>query len=254
MNFLPTDYTAPKSSNYYMKLQEGENKIRILSQPILGWEDWHDKKPVRYMLNEKPAKSFDPGKPVKHFWAFIVWNYSEEQIQILHITQATIRNSIEVLCKDQDWGAPYFYDLKIIKSGEGKDTEYKVNPLPHKPVNEYIIKEFKERPCNLEAIFANADPFSPEWEEHTPGIFEKQDMQPGSTFISKAEKEMLEKMLSECEPTYKSQFLKTLLQSFKVDSLDKIPTDLFTRIADTVKRKRDEFKKMNAQLDAAFGG
>src|SRR5215510_11210672 len=93
--FLPQDYQAPKTSNFYMKLQEGENKFRILTQPILGWEDWLDKKPVRYTFDNKPTKSFDPKKPVKHFWSMVVWNYNEEQIQILHITQATIRSSIE---------------------------------------------------------------------------------------------------------------------------------------------------------------
>lgn len=103
MNFLPENYTTPKTSNSYMKLQDGENKFRILSSPIIGWEDWLDKKPVRFRFNEKPNKSIDPKKPLRHFWAFIVWNYMEEKIQILQVTQATIRNCIEALCKDTDW-------------------------------------------------------------------------------------------------------------------------------------------------------
>ena len=168
MNFLPEDYQAPKTSNYYLKLLEGENRVRILSQPVLGWEDWHDKKPVRYAFNDKPMKSFDPKKPAKHFWAFIVFNYNEEQIQIMHVTQATIRKSIEALCRDKDWGAPYFYDIKIMKTGEGVDTEYAVNPVPHKPIDPYLVQCFNDRRCNLEAIFANADPFSTEWEQFTP--------------------------------------------------------------------------------------
>ena len=88
MSFLPQDYTSPKSFNNYMKLQEGENKIRILSRPIIGWEDWLNNKPIRFRMSEKPAKPVDAKKPIKHFWAFVVWNYAEEQIQILHLTQA----------------------------------------------------------------------------------------------------------------------------------------------------------------------
>jgi hypothetical protein len=156
-----------------MKLQEGENKIRILSKPVIGWEDWQEKKPVRYKMDSRPLKPFDPNKPIKHFWSFIVWNYAEEQIQILHLTQSTIRNCIEALCKDSDWGPPYFYDIKIIKKGEGKETEYMVNPLPHKPLSAQIQTAFIERPCNLEAIFISADPFSKEWKEYTPGILQK---------------------------------------------------------------------------------
>src|ERR1700689_4101246 len=131
-NFLPENYEAPRAGGFYMKLQKGENKIRIMSQPILGWEDWTpDKKPIRYEMDKKPEKSFDPEKPAKHFWAVIVWNYKEEAIQILQINQAGVRKGIEMLCNDSDWGAPYFYDLKIIKTGEDKNTKYQVNPLPH---------------------------------------------------------------------------------------------------------------------------
>jgi len=170
MSFLPDNYQAPRSSNYYMKLVEGENRIRIMSRPVLGWEDWKDNKPVRFTMDKKPAKPFDPKKPVKHFWAFVVFNQNEEQIQILHVTQASIRKSIEALCKDTDWGDPYAYDLKIMKTGEGVDTEYAVNPVPHKPVDQFLITCFDERPCYLEALFDNGDPFSQEWgpDKRTP--------------------------------------------------------------------------------------
>lgn len=163
MGFLPDNYQAPRSSNHYMKLVEGENRIRIMSRPVFGWEDWLNNKPVRYAMDKKPQKSLDPKKPVKHFWAFVVFNHQEEQIQILHITQASIRKSVEALCRDSDWGEPYAYDIKIMKKGEGVDTEYSVNPVPHKPVDDYIINCFDEKPCYLEALFDNGDPFSSEW-------------------------------------------------------------------------------------------
>ena len=176
--FLPEDYQSPESVSFYMKLQEGENKIRILSSPVFGWEDWHDKKPVRYKFNEKPLKPFDATKPVKHFWAFIVFNYTEEEIQILSLTQSTVRKQIEALSKDADWGSPFEYDLKIIKTGKDKETKYNVNPLPHKPVHEYIINQFHDRPCNLEALFTGEDPFSRHWSSFTEcaikrSVFEK---------------------------------------------------------------------------------
>ena len=170
MSFLPEDYQAPRSSNYYMKLVEGENRIRVMSRPILGWEDWKDNKPVRYRMDQKPAKSFDPKRPIKHFWAFIVFNCQEEQIQILQVSQASIRKSLEALCKDSDWGDPYAYDIKIVKTGEGVDTEYAVNPVPHKAVDQFLINSFNDRPCYLDALYENGDPFSSEWgaDKRTP--------------------------------------------------------------------------------------
>jgi len=179
MSFLPEDYQAPRATSYYMKLSEGENRIRIMSKPVFGWEDWKDNKPVRFAMDKKPAKANDAKKPIKHFWAFVVFNYQEEQIQIMQITQSTIRKSLEALCRDKDWGEPYGYDIKIMKTGEGVDTEYAVNPVPHKPIDPYLVTCFKERPCNLEALFTNADPFSQEWSKDDCASFasESKDQQ-----------------------------------------------------------------------------
>jgi hypothetical protein len=174
MSFLPRDYIAPSSNDNYMKLVDGENKIRILTIPILGWEDWtHEKKPVRFTMENKPARPIDPKKPIRHFWAFVVWNYNDEKIQILQITQASIRNRLEDLCKDEDWGQPFFFDIKIYKKGEGMQTEYNVNPMPHKPLQSHIKQEFMKKRCYLEALFNNDDPFSPEWGSFTEGVFDK---------------------------------------------------------------------------------
>lgn len=161
MSFIPQDYREPKSSENYFKVQDGENIIRILSQPVMGWEDWTpEKKPVRFKFDQKPAKSIDPARPVKLFWAFIIYNVLEHKIQIMQVTQVTIRRAIEALCKDSEWGEPYHYNIKIMRSGEGKDTEYHINPSPHRTVDPIIIGMFRETPCYLDALFSNEDPFA----------------------------------------------------------------------------------------------
>lgn len=172
MSFLPQDYETPKQNNHYMKLEEGENKIRILSRPILGWEDWKDTKPIRFKYKDRPEKPINPEKPIRHFWSFIVYNYANQEIQILHVTQSSIKKAIEALCADSEWGSPHQYDLKITKSGEGMKTEYSINPSPHKPITDEMRKKFKERKCHLEALFTNEDPFASHWKEYTPIIDE----------------------------------------------------------------------------------
>jgi hypothetical protein len=208
MNFLPLDYQAPKSTSFYMKLQDGENRIRILSKPIMGWLDWQDKKPVRYRMEKKPAKSFKEEMPLRHFWAFIVFNYAAEEIQILEITQATIRKTIESLCNDKDWGAPFAYDIKIVKTGEGKDTEYAVNPVPHKPVDPYIIQCFKERPCALDALFQGSDPFSKEWKVTTPLAIEEEM---SSTVPNQGTYEKLKTMLESKREEYEKSLSNNVM-------------------------------------------
>lgn len=190
--FLPTDYEAPKGAGNFMKLADGENKIRILTQPILGWEDWTaEKKPIRFRLDAKPAKPINAEKPIKHFWAMAVWNYGDEKIQILQITQAGIRKPLENLCKDADWGAPFFYDIKISRKGEGINTEYNVTPLSHKPAAAHIKDAFDKLPIWLDALFTNADPFAPS-DSRTAGVFSEQAQIPQAPVVSdKASPELI---------------------------------------------------------------
>lgn len=248
-NFLPEDYEAPMTGGFYMKLQKGENRIRILSQPILGWEDWSaDGKPIRFTYDKKPEKPINAAKPVRHFWAFIVWNYSADQIQILQVTQAGVRKGLEALSKDADWGAPYFYDIKIIKEGEEMKTKYMVNPLPHKPVSQHIIDAFNQRPCFLEALFQNEDPFASHWGKKTPGIFSDKDVavkavSPAVDVISAAQAKELQEILDACAPEYKKSVMDTLSKApLNVKDIPSIPTSYFDKVKNAAVKKRDEFK------------
>ncbi len=157
-DFLPQDYEAPQGQSSYMKLQKGENKFRILSKPIIGWLDWKDKVPYRFLMNAKPEKPLDKN-PIKHFWAFIVFDYADQAVKILEITQSTIQKSIADLSKDEEWGAPFEYDLKVTRKGEDLKTEYTVTPSPKKPLSEEIKKAALDKPCYLPALFTNADPW-----------------------------------------------------------------------------------------------
>lgn len=177
--FLPNDYQGPSSNSRYFKLEDGENKIRILSAPILGWMDWQGNKAVRYQYEDKPKQSFDPKRPVKHFWAVVIYDYASESILIWEITQASVRTSIEAYFRDSEWGNPYFYDLKISKTGSGMDTRYTVKALPHKMLPSTIKQLFLKNRCRLEALFMGEDPWVTQFvdeSELTKGIFGKEDL------------------------------------------------------------------------------
>ena len=72
-----------------MKFQEGENSFRVLASAIVGFEYWTTQnKPVRSKdgWDEKPEDiktEKDGSFRINHFWAFPVWNYEAEKIQIL---------------------------------------------------------------------------------------------------------------------------------------------------------------------------
>jgi len=241
MNFLPQDYSAPRSSNNYMKLLDGENRFRILSQPVLGWEDWIDKKPVRYRMEDKPGKPYDPAKPLKHFWSFIVFNYAAEDIQVLHLTQASIRHAIEDLCKDSDWGHPSGYDIKIFKKGQMVDTTYTVNPVPHKPLDSYLINCFNDKPCNLEALFDCADPFAKEWSRYTTLACDDIVKGEKKAVISDSEIEDLHIKFSGCSEDFRKKFMDSLAKlPTPIKNLNDIPANIFHKLKTTITKAYDD--------------
>ncbi len=162
--FLPEGYKVPKTGGGYMKLQDGANKFRILSAPILGHEYWTEepRKPVR---SREPFKfipndaDISNGFKPKHFWAFIVWNYAEAAVQILELTQSTIQSALTDLIQSEDWGDPRGYDVTVNRKGSKLDTEYTVQPSPHKDVTPEIKAAFEAKKINLDALFEGANPF-----------------------------------------------------------------------------------------------
>ena len=164
-SFLPDGYEAPVMGGGYMKLVDGDNVFRVLSSAIVGYEYWTtENKPVRSKVpfTETPnIKTDKEGKAqkVKHFWAFIVWNYASKAVEILQLTQSGIQGSITNLVKDEDWGDPKNYDIKINRTGSGIETEYAVNPKPHKEIDSEILKAYADKPINLESLYDGGNPF-----------------------------------------------------------------------------------------------
>jgi len=169
----------------------------------------------------------------------VVWNYTDSQIQILQICQAGIRKAIENLSKDEDWGAPYGYDIKIVRKGESINTEYSVNPVPHKPLDPTIEKNFKDRPINLQALFMAGDPFekTEKREEFMPNAG-KQIAEPVNTQIvevkrsrlSIAQFNALNKKL-DLVPEYKER-VRTYLESKEITDFFDIPLSMLQGILD----------------------
>ena len=174
-DFLPKGYKVPEPQSRYMRFEEGENKIRILSETLLGWEYWVEddegnRKPIRVRTEEElPANIAKTGRDkAKHFWAFIVWNYQLEAIQILELTQVGIQRAIEGLYKSKDWGDVSDYDIIVKKTKTGTrdmDVEYNVIPTPKKKVAKEIEEALIANPINLEALYEGKDPFEVELEQ-----------------------------------------------------------------------------------------
>ena len=170
--FLPENYKDPKGSSNYLKLEEGNIKVRILSDVTTGWEYWTEKDNKRHPTRVRDYKQVptevrsaidDKDKP-KFFWMIYVWNYDQDKAQIFEITQITIRRTIENLYKDKSWGDPKRYDLSVTRTGEGFDTEYTVVPTPP---TKFSTKGKDIPEIDMDKIFENGDPFEVD-EKETP--------------------------------------------------------------------------------------
>lgn len=166
-NFLPEDYTLPKNEGAYTKLQDGENTLRVLDSAIIGYEYWstdnkprRSKKEFREMPEDIQKDKNGKPRPIKHFWAFPVWNYEAKKVQIMEITQSSIMQAITALVCNEKWGNPKGYDITITKTGQDLETRYSVMPNPHTEVDKKIIKQYEDMNINLEALYTGDSPFN----------------------------------------------------------------------------------------------
>jgi len=157
--FLPEGYEAPATVSSFMKFEDGESNFRVLSPAITGYEFWtNDNKVVRskefpeVTPNIKLDKKGNPTKP-KHFWAFTVWNYATESVQLLHIAQKTVQTDILNLVNDADWGRPQDYDIKVTRTGKELLTKYQVSPKPKKPVTEEQASAYTASDFDIEDMY-----------------------------------------------------------------------------------------------------
>ena len=156
-SFIPQDYKVPSGSGGFTKLENGDNKFRILSNPLMMWVSWVDGKPYRskFDLSQKPSKGPGPKDSVKHAWGLVVWNYSTSQVEVMELDKQSIISGIATHAKDPDWGHPKNYDIVINKSGVGMDTEYKLICKPQKELSQDIIDAFIDNPVDLSQLLVD---------------------------------------------------------------------------------------------------
>lgn len=172
MGTIPEDFTTQSSKSNYTRLTPGKHRLRILGGAISGWEWWTDtpeggRQPNRIKETEIPPVEF--AEDVRKFLAMPVWNYEQDRIQILEITQSTIQKELMALDRDKDWGDLTKYDIEIERIGTEKNsTKYRVTPKPRAEISADIKKAVEAGLPVLEALYVNADPFTyikPEDEE-----------------------------------------------------------------------------------------
>jgi hypothetical protein len=171
-DFLPKGYETPENERRFMEFAEGTNTFRILSPAIVGFKWWEEtgdggRVPRRVRTEaEVPAavrNAADSRDQAKHFWAFTVYNYTTQSIQVLELKQKSIMRAIEAYKNNPKWGNPMGYDLMIEKVKTGprdRDVEYTVVPEPPAKLDAGIAELARSVPVRLEALYQGEDPFA----------------------------------------------------------------------------------------------
>tara|TARA_R110000744_G_scaffold121116_2_gene225553 strand:- start:22067 stop:22714 length:648 start_codon:yes stop_codon:yes gene_type:complete len=162
-SFIPENYEAPTGGGGFTKLKTGDNRLRILSSPLMMWIVWADKKVTRTQYkgqSNKPQKPDIDGASVKHGWGLVVWNYETDSIEVFELDKQAIIAALTTYGKDPDWGHPKNYDIVIQKSGSGMDTEYKFIAKPAKAPSDQIVEAFVANPIDLgQLLIEGGNPF-----------------------------------------------------------------------------------------------
>ena len=173
---IPKNIVIPRGSSQFAKFQDGVNKFRFLSDIIYGWEGWKDQKPFRHegetcKIKPEQVDLDRNGRPnINYFWAVIVWNYKENKVQVLEITQKTIMSMLYEYEQKEEYGDLKGYDVEISKSKEGDKTTYKTIGMPPKPITKEIKIAFEETDVKLEKIFEGEYPITEEIESDDVGF------------------------------------------------------------------------------------
>lgn len=168
--FQDNNYKMPSTDNY-MKFKEGENTFRVLSSAIVGYEYFNkENKPVRSKLPFDDTPDIKDGGEVKHFWAFCVWNYADERVQILQLTQKGIMTFMQNLISNKRWGNPQGYDITVNRTGSGMNTEYTYMANPHSVLEDNIAEAWSKAKIDLNELYTGGDPFKPKSLEKLPEV------------------------------------------------------------------------------------
>ena len=161
---FPSNYAPPvasESAGNYTKIKDEAVKLRILSEAVTGYVYWtNDNKPVRSEVYPQSTPNIREDSKPKHFWAFKVWNYSTQQVEIWEISQASIRDRLWEYWEDkEDYGDLRNFPIKVSRTGKGLDTKYSVIAGKAKELEPEIEQISANTSVNLLALFDGSNPF-----------------------------------------------------------------------------------------------
>jgi len=128
-----------KTGSSYMKLEQGNNVVRIITQPYVFTVCWI-KDPQG--VPRKVRSALVPGCPLvkrgeklQKRWYVGVINRKTAKAEILEISSQII-SALKDLASDPDWGNPKGYDVDVRRGTPNSQPLYRVIAKPAKPLTD----------------------------------------------------------------------------------------------------------------------
>lgn len=142
------DTNSSRESDF-LKIEEGENTVRVMSNPIpysIHWLENNGKKKKFNSPADNPAlvrRLEDAGFKKKQSYFLKVLDRKTEKYKILEIGPQ-IFNGIKTLYSNKKWGKLSGYDISINRAPKGTQPLYSVSPNPHEALSADIKAKFVE--------------------------------------------------------------------------------------------------------------
>jgi hypothetical protein len=121
---------SSKGGSDFLDLEQGANRVRIVSEPEVMRQHWLGGKPTA-CVGKDVCELCENGDKAKVQFLFYVIDRKDGALKIGRFG-STIVGRLRELQEDADYAFDEVpgYDVKINRKGEGKETEYTLNPSP----------------------------------------------------------------------------------------------------------------------------
>ena len=170
---VPNERKGSGNRDLFLKLNKGDNEIRLLTNPFQYMvhkvkkdpnnpKDFGQKVPCSAVHGSCPACDLNPKDKPKARWLYGVINRNGNVFKVLDIGWSVF-SDIKKLAKNvQRWGDPTKYDINIVVDPDGGVTGYySVQPLPKEPLSA-ADQQIKDK-VDLEDLRRRSTPPTPDY-------------------------------------------------------------------------------------------
>lgn len=144
MSIKTLNLKSENSNSIYFKPVDGQNRFRIVSDILPIWVhfDIATKKATKW-LDERDAQDSNL-KPKPRYVLWVI-DRQDGNIKLAEFGKSVVQQ-IQSLALDHDYAFDVIptYDMKLVKSGKGMDTEYLITPSPSSEFTEKELSEIKD--------------------------------------------------------------------------------------------------------------